>query len=346
MNFFKYVFIFLLFTFTNSANAAYTCGVDADVILTSTVDDYPPLMCADLGGNNCLVLETHSERLLDNSWRIYAKSTGEGCLSPTNLNPAPTPKEITCTKTACPVSQIDTCPSGYNKGTYNGQLSCVKQQDKVLQCSSDVCSNPDNKACPSGYSRGTFNGQNICTKNDTPEDEEPVEPCEGDQCQSSDQQIIEAINDAEFGISDAIDFMGSITSNGLQGVKDKLNEVLNAINELASNISNGGTGNGGDGTGNGGDGTGGDGEDDGSGVDTTGLDAQVPIQQPQQQQLDSGLFASNAHCPQDNGLNLNFLNHSYSYNFNYQPVCDGLNILSFFLMAFAYLASAYIVVRA
>lgn len=341
MNFFKYLFIFILCSFTHTAHAAYSCGIDVDVILTTTLDDYPPLICADVGGNNCLVLETHSTRLTDNTWRVYAKSTGEGCLAPTNLNPAPTPKEITCSQTACPVSSIDSCPTGYNKGTYNGQLSCVKQQDTVLQCSSDVCSNPDNKACPPNYSRGSFNGQNICTKNDTPPDDEQPTECDGEECPTSDEEIIQAINDAEFGISDAIDFLGSTFSNGTQGIYDKLSELLNAINQLAENISNGTGGNG-----TGGDGNGGDGDSDGNGVDTTGLEADLPIINQEQQQLSTNLFTSNAHCPQNNSLNLNFANHNYTYNFNYQPICEGLNILSFFVMAFAYLASAYIVVRA
>lgn len=215
----------------------------------------------------------------------------------------------------------------------NGNIECEEEEeeenDPVLQCSTDSCPNPENKRCPTGYTAGSFNGQNMCVKSNKPD--EP-EPCEGENCES-DQDVINAVNNANYSITGAIDNLKNSFSNSF-------NQIKNLLSEISEKIQNLGNSNNGDGDGDG------DGYGDGYGeVDTSDLYAETPISDTEQQHLNQNLFSSNEQCPPDNVLNLNFMGNNITYNFSYYEICNALYSLSFIVMILAYMISIYIVSR-
>lgn len=308
MSFFKYLFIPFLFLISTFTHSAYTCGVNASVTLSTNLDDFPSTICANVGGNNCLVSETHSIKT-STGWTVYAKSTGEACSSPTNLNSTkPPPPKDGCTRLP------------------NGSITCPEEpetpDDSVLVCTADSCANPDNKRCPSGYVRGSYNGQSICAKSSKPDPENPdpdPNPSTG--------EIIGAIDQANSDINGSL---GNLMDS-LSGMFDGL---TNALKEIASKLSNG----------NNSGSDGGDDETDGD-VDTSGMEADIPIQTPIKPTFKENLFVSNAQCPPDNVLSLNFLGKSFTHRFSYIEICNALNMLSFLIMCFAYLFGCYILVK-
>lgn len=331
MNFFKYIIIIFIFSITQQSYAAYSCGVNADVILTTDLEDYPTVICAVTGVGNCEVIEDHSIRQPNGSWLVYAKSTGEGCLSPTNLD-AP-PLDPNCTRQA------------------NGSITCEDEEEEeeepetTLSCTSDMCSNPNSLRCPTNYSGGTFNGNRVCIKNNRNPPDDPTEECGDDtECQEAAEhaQIAVAVNNANSSITDKIGQMASNLSNKLGEIADKLGEIGDKIGNLA-----GGNGNGGNGNGNGnGDGEG-DAEGDGNGTDTSGLEADVPfITNEELPQLDENLFGNNAQCPEPKVLSMPFMGSSISYDFEFTEICNSLNYLSYIVMIMSYLISCYIIIRA
>jgi hypothetical protein len=212
----------------------------------------------------------------------------------------------------------------------NGNIECEEEEeeeDPVLQCSTDSCPNPENKRCPTGYKPGSFNGQNICAKSKTPPDPDP-EPCEGENCES-DQDVINAVNDANYSITNSINNLSNSFSNSF-------NQIKNLLSEISEKIQNLGNSGGGDGEGNGN----GYGE-----VDTSDLYAETPISDTDEHYLNQNLFSSNEQCPADNVLNLNFMGSNITYNFSYLEICDALYSLSFIVMILAYMISIYIVSR-
>ena len=306
MKYFKYILFIISILITTTSYSAYTCGVGANVTLTTDLEDYPSVICANTGAGNCEVIENHSIRSSNGSWIIYATSTGEGCITPTNLN-AP-PLQDGCERTA------------------NGSIVCPEEEeeeeDPVLQCSTDSCPNPDNKRCPTGYTPGSFNGQNICAKSKTPPD---PEPCEGENC-NPEQDVINAVNDANFSITNSINNLSNSFSNSF-------NQIKNVLNEISQKIQNLGNSNG-------------DGNGDGNGeVDTSELSAETPFSETEQHYLNENLFSSNEQCPPDNVLNLNFMGNNITYNFSYYQICDALYSLSFIVMILAYMVAIYIVSR-
>jgi hypothetical protein len=311
MQYFKYLLFILLILITTSSYSAYTCGVGANVTLTTDLQDYPSVICANTGAGNCEVIEDHSIRSNDGSWIIYATSTGEGCITPTNLN-AP-PLDDGCERTS------------------NGSIVCPEEQeeeevDPVLQCSTDSCPNPENKRCPTGYTSGSFNGQNICAKSNTPPD---PEPCQGDNCEP-DQDVINAVNDANNSITNSINNLSNGFSNSFNSIKNLLSEISQKIQNLGNSNNNGD----------------GDGDGDGDGeVDTSELSAEMSFSETDQHYLNENLFSSNDQCPADNVLNLNFMGNNITYNFSYAEICNALYSLSFIVMILAYMVSIYIVSR-
>ena len=211
----------------------------------------------------------------------------------------------------------------------NGNIECEEEEeeenDPVLQCSTDSCPNPENKRCPTGYTSGSFNGQNMCVKSKKPD--EP-EPCEGENCESE-QDVINAVNNANYSITGAIDNLKNSFSNSF-------NQIKNLLGEISEKIQNLGNSGGGDGEGNGN----GYGE-----VDTSDLYAETPISDTDEHYLNENLFSSNEQCPADNVLNLNFMGSNITYNFSYLQICDALYSLSFIVMILAYMISIYIVSR-
>lgn len=309
MNFFRFIFALFILFFSQSSFAAYTCGVGSDVVLTTNMDDYPSTICANVGGNNCLVQETHSEKT-SNGWTVYAKSTGEACSTPTNLNPPKVPDDG-CTRLP------------------NGSIECPDPEtppdDTVLQCTSDSCPNPDNKRCPSGYVRGSYNGQSLCVKSSNP-DPDPSDP----NPNPSTAEIIGAIDKANSDINGSL---GDLT-NALSEMFGDLTNVLKDIAAKLSEIAKGSGNSSGDG----------DGETHGP-VDTSGMDAPVPFEQQKKQEFKENLFTSNAQCPPDNILTLNLNGKNLTHKFSYLEICNSLNMLSYFIMCGAYLIGCYILVK-
>jgi hypothetical protein len=214
----------------------------------------------------------------------------------------------------------------------DGSIQCEEEEEEeeeenepVLQCTTDSCPNPENKRCPTGYTSGSFNGQNMCVKNKKPQ--EP-EPCEGENCES-DQDVINAVNDANYSITGAIDNLKNSFSNSFNQIKNQLGEISQKIQNLG-NSNGGGNGNNGN---------------DGGNVDTSDLHAETPISDTEQQHLNENLFSSNEQCPPDNVLNLNFMGNNITYNFSYYEICNALYSLSFIVMILAYMISIYIVSR-
>lgn len=342
MRLFKYL-IFLSFLFI--ANQAYSaCEPNLHGSFESNLADPPYTICSshtDFGSSKC-IMEVYTMEQHASGWLLFAKTNGQTCTSETQLNQ---PTQYECTQDVCPVTEQQPCPSTHQKGMYNGQLSCVKikeQDENVLQCIDDYCFNPENKICPSGYQKGTFNGQAVCSKKQ--ENEEEQGECEGENCSSA-TSIIEAIEKSNNDITSSIDNLKQGFTDAINGLTTKLQEWIDKLSgeectegEECPTETNP---NDGDGTGNGGD------NGDYSGVDTSGLQADVPyIEQNTNKTFDTNLFSSSSSCPPDNTLNINILNRSYSYTFEYTYICDGLGIIGFFFLALAYGYSAKIVVSA
>ena len=324
MSFFKYLFI--LFSLFLSSNIYAACEAGVSAAFESTLADPPYTVCAassSFNGSKC-IFEIYTMNKTGSKFDMFGTSTGASCTAETKLDAADDPtKPLECTSHHCLNPDNKACPPGYDKGLYEGALSCVKQDDEpqTLQCTSSYCYNPQGKKCPTGYSAGSMNGAAICAKNTEP-DPEPDPDCEAD---CGDKEVIAAVNDAKNTISGSVRDVGSSVSDGF----NKIGETLKAILDK---------------TGSGGDPN--DNDDDGSGLDVDGLKADVPFKEIDSHNLDENLFVSNASCPSDNGLSFSPFGHSFTYKFDYQPICESFHILSFIIMALAYAYAAYIVVKA
>jgi len=331
MRFFKYLILFFFITITN---AHAECEPDIHGVFESNLDDPPYRICAhgpSFGDTRC-IMEAYTMEKTGNTYQIFAKTTGESCFTETQLNKA---TEYECTEDVCPVTEAQPCPVGYSKGYYNSELSCVRSQpdDNVLQCTVEYCANPDNKTCPIGYVSGKVNNIPHCVKSGEPNPDPDPEECEVD-CDNElndVQGIINSINNAGNNITESLSDLLSDLNDGLSLIADKLQDIISNQDNNSNNNNN----------------TGCETDcDDGSGVDTSGLNADVPYIQLEEKQLDQNIFASSASCPADNTLSMQLGNRSFSYTFKYQPICNGLEILGFFILAFAYMFAANIVVKA
>jgi hypothetical protein len=317
MNFFKYLFLLLIFISFDlhayCAHPAYSYG-------TTRLNPVPSTACyPEVNGSGfCKFKVEGSSHYLDST--------------DPNLAPYTT---FTVSSISSRVYRNSDCTVILQEGctqSSDGSIQCEEEEeeeeenDPVLQCSTDSCPNPENKRCPAGYTSGSFNGQNICAKSNKPE--EP-EPCDGENCES-DQDVINAVNNANYSITGAIDNLKNSFSNSLNQIKNLLGEISQKIQNLGN--SNGG-----------GDG---DGYGDGYGeVDTSELSAETPFSDTEQHYLNENLFSSNDQCPADNVLNLNFMGNNITYNFSYAEICNALYSLSFIVMILAYMISIYIVSR-
>lgn len=323
MRFFKYLFI--LFSLFLSSNLYAACESGVSAAFESTLSDPPYTVCASsssFGGSKC-IFNIYSMNKIGNKFDMFGTSTGATCTAETKLDAADDPtKPLECTTHHCLNPDNKACPSGYDKGLYEGALSCVKQDDEpdTLQCTSSYCYNPQGKKCPSGYESGSMNGAAICAKTTDPD---PDPDC-GTECGNA--EIIGAVNDAKDTISGSVNDVGSSVSDGFKKIDETLKAILDKI------------GSGGDNNNNDDDVTG--------GVDPDDLKASVPFKEIDTHKLKENLFVSNASCPTDNGLSFSPFGRSFTYKFDYQPVCDSFHTLSFIIMALAYAYAAYIVVKA
>lgn len=315
MNFFKY--LFLLFIFISFDLYAY-CAHPSHSYGTTRLNPMPSTACyPEVNGSGfCKFKVEQASPYMDSqdpNLAPYASFTVSSISSRVYRN------------SDCTVILQEGCTQ-----SSDGSIQCEEEEEEeeenepVLQCSTDSCPNPENKRCPTGYTSGSFNGQNMCVKNKKPE--EP-EPCDGENCES-DQDVINAVNNANYSITGAIDNLKNSFSNSF-------NQINNLLGEISQKIQNLGNSNGGDnGNGNGyGD------------VDTSDLYAETPISETDQHYLNQNLFEWNDQCPPDNELNLNFMGSTITYNFSYIDICDALYSLSFIVMILAYMISIYIVSR-
>lgn len=202
MRFFKYIFILITLLFSQNIFAACEAGIVGS--FTSNLTDPPYRICAthaDFGSSKCIMLLDNMQQT-STGWTLFAKTTGEECSSVTNLNK---PTQYECNVDVCPVDQDQSCPSGYSKGMYNGQLSCVKDKDDndTLVCNADFCPNPSNKKCPYGYVKGSLNGVTGCAKSDKDDEEQCTD------CSEGEASIVAAVNNANNSITDSIFSLGS-----------------------------------------------------------------------------------------------------------------------------------------
>lgn len=309
----KYLFIFFFILFPIKAFSA-TCEIGTYAAFETTLSDPPYLICF----NSCQFDVYNMAQKTGGKWDLFSKMNGKTCSSNTNLEGGYTPEEPEPPK------------------------------DTILKCTGDYCNNPNNLQCPPNYSTGSFNNKRICYRNgkdpnENP-DSKPEEENDGDlvcnetvEADGHDCQIINAIHNAKDGIGNSI----NNASNGNSEQNNSINETLKEIAEKLSKISSGGNGNG-----NGSNEDGGD-NDEGLGeVDTSPLEATTPFYDTDAMSLNQNVFYSNASCPPDSELSFNFLGRPFSHSFSYQPLCDSFQVLGYFILCFAYLLGAYIVVKA
>jgi hypothetical protein len=338
MNFFKCLFFLFALFLTQSIFAK--CDPEIHGAFESNLSDPPYTICAthkDFEGSKCIMdVYTMEKNPTTGIFTLFAKTTGSECQAVTQLNK---PKQYTCTTDVCPATDSDQCPDTYQKGMYNGQLSCVKIKDDTLQCTDDVCYNPQNLKCPTDYSRGSFNGQSVCTRSTQPQEDE----------NSFDDTLEGNINKARVGISNTVKGL-----TGTIAVKlDRLNQTIQELTEklTKSNCNNPDSENTTSGVDCNPDSSGGDGDNNNTGggsVDTSGLNADVPYIDNTNvpTSFDTSLFDSNSSCPSNNTLSMDFMGRSFSYTFEYQNICNWLEVFGYLILAFAYMYAANIVVKA
>lgn len=220
----------------------------------------------------------------------------------------------------------------------DGSIQCEEEEeeeeeeenDPILQCSTDSCPNPENKRCPVGYTRGSLNGQSICVKSKTQNPEDPTE-CTGEDCGIRTDRIVTAVNNANNDITTSIDNLSTVFDAPFETLKQYLSDISDKLSLMTDKIGNSGnppveT------------------PQDQDDVDTSQLDADVPFQQTEKQQISSNIFSSKSQCPQSRVLSLP--KYGISYEFSFDQICNFLNLLSYFVMIIAYVIAAYIVVKA
>ncbi|USA44943.1 hypothetical protein NDN11_09360 [Acinetobacter sp. C26M] len=228
--------------------------------------------------------------------------------------------------------QVGTCAATSTGENCNGSNpDPVQPQPTELECNVDSCPNPNGLKCPTGYVSGTFNGQKICAKS---KDNEPDTECDPATQNCDDlrtERIVQAVDNANADITGSVNNLGERMDGPLGAIKDGLQDISDKLTAIADKIRSGGTG------GTNPDGGWGD-------VDTSPFNAEVPIQETEAKELDSGLFTSSAQCPANNVLSLP--NYNINYQFDYSKICDFLSWFSYLVMIFAYIVAAYIVIKA
>lgn len=214
--FFKYLFLAFFFI---SLNAFAECPKDVTAVFKSNLSDPPYLICA-IGGTvdgqpigKCEFMADSMNKKSD-GFEIFAHTTGKDCLNITSLNETKNPDQ--------------------------------EPKPTELECNVSSCPNPNNLRCPTGYTRGSFNGQSLCVKNSAPEPENPCADAENsDNCSpdATNTEVIAAVNDANISITESVNNLGDAIVNGL----DKSNEKLGEIAEKIKNLATGGGGHNGDG---------------------------------------------------------------------------------------------------
>ena len=339
MNFFKYLFV--LFSLFTTQYIFANCESGIHGAFESNLTDPPYTICAshkDFGSSKCIMnVYTMEKNNTTGIFTLFAATTGTECQSVTQLNK---PKQYTCTTDVCPATETDQCPDTHEKGMYNGQLSCVKIKDDTLQCTDDVCYNPNNLKCPLDYSRGSFNGQSVCTRSTQPQEDE----------NEFDDTIEGNINKARVGISNTVKGLTGTIAVKLDRLNQSITDLTKKLTEKpqckdsddsenpASGVNCNPDSNGGDG----------DGDNNTGGVDTTGLNADVPYINNHNipKNFKTNLFSSHNSCPSNNTLSMNFMGRSYSYTFKYDNVCNWLQMFGYLILALSYMYAANIVTRA
>lgn len=215
----------------------------------------------------------------------------------------------------------------------DGSIECEEQNEDdespILECSTESCLNPQNKRCPVGYTRGSLNGQSICVKSKTQNPEDPTE-CTGEDCGIRTDRIVTAVNNSNNDITTSIDNLSTVFDAPFETLKQYLSDISDKLSLMTDKIGNSGNS--------------GSENPPEQEVDTSQLQADVPFNQTDKQQISSNIFSSKSQCPQSRVLSLP--KYGISYEFSFDQICSFLSLLSYFVMIIAYVIAAYIVVKA
>lgn len=236
------------------------------------------------------------------------------------------PRNICDNKSFCEVSSPNDCPNGYGSGTFNGKTYCVLK---------------------------TPNSPNPPT---SPPTDKPTETTPPNTSSPSDNTSSPPADNSSSSGGGATSSGGTSSNGGTTGD--------GTSNGGTSGTTGGGTSNGGTTSSSGTSGSTGDGNGKGNEGDGDGIFSALkglidwlkePFSEPEptpvptkdipaERQIKTDLYASNAECIPNKTLNLQL--GGISYDFSFQPICDGLHMLSFLIMALAYIYGAIIITRA
>lgn len=325
MNFFKCLFI--LFTIFITQSIFAQCEPEVNGVFESNLSDPPYTICAthpNFGLSKCVMdVYTMQKNPSTGIFTLFAKTTGSECQSVTQLNK---PKQYTCTSNVCPATEADICPPTHKKGMYNDQLSCVKKSTDTLECTSDSCPNPNQQRCPPNYYSGSIDDEYVCYKR-TESTETDYEVSE----ESEYFDIVSSVNNAKNSIVDSIYSLSDTLSTNFNSLLAKLSETNSNGSQDSEDTENNGNDN-----------------IPPTPPDLSGFDVDVPhyeLKENSDFQLKQNNFSSNAVCPPNKVLNLHFLNRSFTYTFSFATICNGLQIIGYFILIMCYLYSVNILVR-
>ena len=316
MHIFKYLIFIFIYFLSHQSFASCSQYADTFVALMVSPGSVGTKHCVEFNKNKCEIIMESGLLITQHGRLPYGIFNGHSCQFEK--------EDYSCEDDVCPATEQTTCPETHQKGMYNGQLSCVRINDNVLECNTDYCFNPDNKFCPTGYVRGSFNEQAACVKSSTsnpnpnPDPDPDPDPDPNDDAESS------LIKQTLTNIKTSIDTLNQTVSNSFTELTDLLTSQFenenNGDDENNNPVS----------------------------VDTSTLEAEVPTQNygNSAQSLSTNLFASSAQCPADNTLSMNFMGKTVTYTFRYDAICNALSFLGYFILLIAYVLAARIVVQA
>lgn len=311
MYIFKYLIFIFIYFLSHQSFAACSQYANSLVALMESPGSVGTKHCIEYNKDKCEIIMESGLLITQHGRLPYGIFNGHSCQFEK--------EDYSCQDDVCPATEQTTCPETHQKGMYNGQLSCVRINDNVLQCNTDYCFNPDNKFCPTGYVRGSFNDQAACVKSSTsnPNPNPNPDPEPNDDAESS--QIKQTLTN----IKTSIDTLNQTVSNSLTELTDLLTNHFENENN-------------------------GDDNNNPVSVDTSTLEAEVPTQNygNTAQSLSTNLFASSAQCPADNTLSMNFMGKTVTYTFRYDTICNALSFLGYFILIIAYVFAARIVTQA
>lgn len=323
MKFYKYLFLLISLLITSQVFAL--CPHPAEFPGRTNLNPPPTTICAPFHAGGFCKLKV--------DW--VGPPINTPCTNPEGCSPGPSyslglssMSDRVYRNSDCTVELQDGCTQ-----LPNGNIECEEEEeeeenDPILQCSTDSCPNPDNKRCPTGYVRGSYNGQNLCVKSRT--DDECDDPNGCDEPESEDE-IIAAIDRANNDITDSNNTINDTLNQGFENIKNALNAILDKIGQLSDSIAGLGNNNGGS-------------ENQNQQPDTSGFNADLPVEDEEIQNLDKGLYTTNDQCPAKKIINLP--QYGLHHEFDFTEICNTLYLFGYLVLIFSYVIAARIVTKA